>query len=121
MAATFGLAAVLVVQTRANADLKSANFDLALANPCTGEANRELETANQRERARFDLALEAIKTFHGGVSEDVLLKERQFDGLRTKLLLAPRNSTSGWRISSKGRPTDGRARRLLRRTMTSAN
>ena len=86
VAATIGLAAVLVVQTRANVDLKSANSDLALANQRAGEANRELELANQRERARFDLALEAIKTFHGGVSEDVLLKERQFDGLRTKLL-----------------------------------
>ena len=39
-----------------------------------------------RERARFDLALEAIKTFHSGVSEELVLKEKQFDGLRTKLL-----------------------------------
>lgn len=50
------------------------------------EKFRELKLANQWERARFDLALEAIKTFHSGVSEDVLLKEKQFDGLRTKLL-----------------------------------
>jgi len=86
VAATLGLAAVLVVQTQANAYLKTANFDLALANQRAREANRELELANQRERARFDLALEAIKTFHSGVSQDVLLKEKQFDGLRTKLL-----------------------------------
>jgi serine/threonine-protein kinase len=86
VAATVALAAVLVVQTHANFNLKSANAELALANQRAGLANRQLELANQRERARFDLALEAIKTFHSGVSEDVLLKEKQFDGLRTKLL-----------------------------------
>ena len=35
LAATVGLAAVLVVQTRANADLLSANLDLELANQRT--------------------------------------------------------------------------------------
>ena len=30
--------------------------------------------------------MEAIKLFHGEVSEDLLLKEKQFEGLRTKLL-----------------------------------
>ena len=43
--------------------------------------------ARQCARAgRFDLSLDAIKTFHGGVSEELLLKEKQFDGLRTRLL-----------------------------------
>jgi serine/threonine-protein kinase len=100
LAATVGLAAVLAVQTRANAALYTANLDLELANGRINAANRdlglanrqvtaanrELQLANERERARFDLALEAIKTFHGGVSEDLLLKEKQFDGLRTSLL-----------------------------------
>jgi serine/threonine-protein kinase len=86
LAATVGLAAVLAVQTRANADLRSANLELAEANARALRANNELQSANMRERARFDLALEAIKTFHAGVSEDLLLKEKQFDGLRTKLL-----------------------------------
>jgi serine/threonine-protein kinase len=49
-------------------------------------ANAELRAANDRERARFELALEAIKTYHTGVSEDVLLKEEQFQGLRRRLL-----------------------------------
>ena len=66
--------------------LKSANLDLAEANQRASDANRDLLLANTRERARFDLSLDAIKTFHGGVSEDLLLKEKQFDGLRTKLL-----------------------------------
>ena len=70
----------------ANSELKSANLDLDLANRRVRDSYRDLQLANERERARFDLALEAIKTFHSGVSEDVLLKEKQFDGLRTKLL-----------------------------------
>ena len=86
LASTLGLAAVLLVQTRANASLKTANVELESANLRTSDANRELLLANDRERARFELSLEAIKTFHGGVSEDLLLKEKQFDGLRTKLL-----------------------------------
>ena len=30
--------------------------------------------------------MEAIKLFHGEVSQDLLLKEKQFEALRTKLL-----------------------------------
>jgi serine/threonine-protein kinase len=86
LASTLGLAAVLFVQTRANASLKSANVELAGANQRASDANRELLLANTRERARFELSLEAIKTFYSGVSEDLLLKEKQFDSLRTKLL-----------------------------------
>jgi serine/threonine-protein kinase len=86
LAATIGLAAVLAVQTRANRALRAANDDLALAKRGTEEANRDLRAANERERQRFDLALEAIRTFHSGVSEDLMLKEKQFDGLRRKLL-----------------------------------
>jgi len=86
LAALIGLAAVLIVQTRANSALKNANFELELANRRTQAANRNLASANEREQARFALALSAIKTFHTGVSEDFLLKEKQFDGLRAKLL-----------------------------------
>ena len=67
-----GTMAILAVQTRANRDLQVSNHALA--------------AANRRERERFDLALEAIGLFHGQVSEDLLLKEKQFDILRTKLL-----------------------------------
>ena len=37
-------------------------------------------------QARYDLAVDAIKTFHTGVSEDFLLKEEKFKELRNKLL-----------------------------------
>jgi serine/threonine-protein kinase len=72
LVALVGTAAVLAVQTQANADLKRVNSDL--------------QAANQRERQRFDLAIDAIKLFHGEVSEDLLLKEKPFEALRTKLL-----------------------------------
>ncbi len=72
LVALVGTAAVLAVQTRANGQLQQANSKLAFA--------------NAREKQRFDLAMDAIKLFHGEVSEDLLMKEKQFDGLRTKLL-----------------------------------
>ena len=86
LVALAGTAAVLAVQTRANADLKHANDDLATANLKVTRANADLRSANERERQRFDLAMEAIGLFHGEVSEDLLLKEKAFAGLRAKLL-----------------------------------
>src|SRR5262249_31788198 len=46
----------------------------------------DLLAATERERERFNLAMDAVTLFHGEVSEDLLLKEEQFEGLRTKLL-----------------------------------
>jgi eukaryotic-like serine/threonine-protein kinase len=86
LVALAGTAAVLAVQTRANADLKRSNAELAIANEKVNRANADLQAANQREKQRFDLAMEAIDLFHGDVSEDLLLKEKQFQGLRAKLL-----------------------------------
>ena len=65
LATVGGTAAVIAVQARANTELRAANL---------------------REKQRFGLAMDAIKLFHGEVSEDVLMKEKQFEGLRTKLL-----------------------------------
>jgi serine/threonine-protein kinase len=67
-----GMFAVLVVQARANSELTRSNDALA--------------AANRRERERFALAMDAVKLFHGEVSKDFLLKEKPFEGLRTKLL-----------------------------------
>ena len=72
--ALIGSAVVLAVQAQANGRLHQANADL--------------EAANAREKQRFELAMDAIGLFHGEVSADLLLKERQFEGLRTKLLKA---------------------------------
>jgi serine/threonine-protein kinase len=90
LVALVGTAAVLAVQTTANADLRRANLDLATANAKVTRANTELAASNQREQARFALAQEAIRTFHSGVSEDVLLKQDEFKALRTKLLRGAR-------------------------------
>jgi len=65
LVALVGLAVVLAVQSRAHQDLRAAH---------------------DREQARFDLAMAAIKAFHSGVSGDILLKEPQFQQLRTRLL-----------------------------------
>ena len=86
LVALAGTAAVLAVQTRANSELKRANMELAVANAKVTRANADLAASNERERARFDLAQEAIRTFHTGVSEDILLKQEEFKALRTKLL-----------------------------------
>ncbi len=88
--AVVGLTTVLVVQTRANVALTAANARLELSNRREVEANANLKAANDRERARFALAQEAIRTFYTGVSEDLLLKQKEFDTLRTKLLRGAR-------------------------------
>ncbi len=86
LVALAGTGAVLAVQTQANGRLTKANGALEVANRRITESNAELKSGNERERQRFNLAMDAIKLFHGEVSEDLLMKEKQFDGLRTKLL-----------------------------------
>jgi serine/threonine-protein kinase len=50
-------------------------------------ANLKLaEAANVKAQGRFGLAMEAVQAFTTGASEDVLLREKQLAGLRTKLL-----------------------------------
>jgi serine/threonine-protein kinase len=86
LVALAGTAAVLAVQTNANGNLRAANLRLAIASAKTTKANADLKAANERETARFTLAMDAVKLFHGEVSKDLLLKEKQFEQLRTKLL-----------------------------------
>ncbi len=95
-----GLGAVSGVQARANSKLNHANEALATANVQVIRANSELKEANdhvtranedlkasnRRERERFELAMEAIKLFHGEISKDLLLKQAEFQTLRGKLL-----------------------------------
>jgi tetratricopeptide (TPR) repeat protein/predicted Ser/Thr protein kinase len=60
-----GTAAVIAVQAKANTDLRAAN---------------------RRVEQRYNLAVDAIGTFHTGVSEDFLLREPQFKELRDRLI-----------------------------------
>ena len=55
------------------------------------QTNAELRAANAVMQDRFTLAINAIKTFHSGVSDDVLLKQSEFADLRGKLLRESRD------------------------------
>jgi eukaryotic-like serine/threonine-protein kinase len=58
----------------------------ATANAALAEANTDLSRSRAAVQERYDLAVDAIKTFHTGVSEDFLLKEDKFKSLRDRLL-----------------------------------
>lgn len=86
VAGIFGLAAVLVVQTKANGDLSGSLDREKAARQELANANRALAGARDAAQARFDVAIEAIRTFHTGVGENLLLKEEPFQELRGRLL-----------------------------------
>jgi tetratricopeptide (TPR) repeat protein len=86
-----GTAAVIAVQARANADLRAANL---------------------RVQQRYELAVEAIKTFHTGVSKDFLLKQDQFKELRDRLLKSAADFY-GKLGALLGQETDRASRRAL--------
>jgi serine/threonine-protein kinase len=86
LAGVVGLAAVLAVQTQAKAGLAQSLANETNANQRLAAANADLARSRAAVQARYDLAVEAIKTFHTGVSEDFLLKEDQFKELRERLL-----------------------------------
>ena len=81
-----GLAAVAAVQTVANARLAESLKRETSANAALNEANGQLSQSRAAVQARYELATDAIKTFHTGVSEDFLLKEEKFKDLRNRLL-----------------------------------
>src|SRR5204863_9477564 len=76
----------LIREAQANTTLAARNGELSIANGRVLKANAELSAANAKVEARYNLAVEAIKTFHTGVSEDFLLKQDQFKELRDRLL-----------------------------------
>ncbi len=86
LAGVVGLFAVLVVQTQAKAEIAQALGREMSANKAQAAANMELSRSRAAVQARYDLAVDAIKTFHTGVSEDFLLKEEKFKELRDRLL-----------------------------------
>jgi hypothetical protein len=104
-AGVVGLSAVLVVQTQAKADIARALVRETQARTAIAEANTKLE-------ARYELALEAIKTFHTGVSEDFLLRQDQFTVLRDRLLKSA-SDFYGKPGALLGKETDVASRRAL--------
>src|SRR5262249_61315640 len=60
----------------------------------------------------YELAMDAIRTFHTGVSEDFLLKEPRFQGLRDRLLDSA-SEFYGKLGAMLGRQTDLTSRRAV--------
>ena len=70
------------------------------------------EAANRKAQARFDLAMEAVRAFTTGASEDVILKEKALEGLRKKLLGQSQSFYEKLRVSLEGE-TDRASRSAL--------
>ncbi len=73
---------------------------------------RVAEAANRKAQSRFDLAMEAVRAFTTGASEDVILKEKALESLRTKLLGQSREFYEKLRASLEGE-TDRASRSAL--------
>jgi serine/threonine protein kinase/tetratricopeptide (TPR) repeat protein len=114
MAGVVGLASVLVVQTNARAEVTRALGRETSANAALAATNKELSVSKAAVQARYELAVEAIKTFHTGVSEDFLLKEDRFKELRDRLLKSA-SDFYGRLGALLGRESDTTARRALAR------
>ena len=108
LAGVVGLSAVLAVQSAANTRL-SASLERET------QANAELARSRAAVQARYELAAEAVKAFHTGVSEDFLLKEDRFKGLRDRLLKSAAEFYN--KLGALlGRETDAASRRALARS-----
>ena len=112
VAGVVGLAAVLAVQTKAKAEVTRALAGERGANQALAASNDELARSKAAVQARYDLAVEAIKAFHTGVSEDFLLKQDQFKELRDRLLGSAQDFY-GKLSALLGRETDSASRRAL--------
>ena len=112
MAGVVGLSAVLVVQTQAKAEIAQALSRETSANKALATAYTELSHSRTAVQARYDLAVDAIKTFHTGVSEDFLLKEEKFKELRDRLLKSA-SEFYGKLTALLGKETDLASRRAL--------
>jgi tetratricopeptide (TPR) repeat protein/tRNA A-37 threonylcarbamoyl transferase component Bud32 len=91
-----GLIGVATQWRRAEANFREAEHQRTVAqdnlrreltaNVALREANARETAARERAQARFQLALEAVRRYYTGASEDVLLKRAEFEGLRKTLL-----------------------------------
>jgi serine/threonine-protein kinase len=112
VAGVVGLSAAAAVQTRARADIARALASETQANTALAAANKELSRSQAAVQARYDLAFEAIKTLHTGVSEDFLLKEERFKEPRDRLLKSA-SDFYGKLGALLGKETDAASRRAL--------
>src|SRR5262249_8913251 len=112
LAGVVGLVAVLAVQATANARLSDSLTRETRSNTALNSANAELTRSRAAVQARYDLAVEAIKTFHTGVIQDFLVKQAQFKELRDRLLRSAADYY-GKLGALLGRETDPASRRAL--------
>lgn len=66
-------------------------FVQASANKALAAKNAALAQANQESEQRFTLAMDAIRSFYTGVSDDVMLREKSLSPLRKSLLESARS------------------------------
>jgi serine/threonine-protein kinase len=79
-------------------------------------ANRQLRLAKTESDRRLDQTLEAIQDYYTGVSEEVLLGQKEFQPLREKLLAKPREFYEKLARELEAAPaSDERSRYLLAR------
>ena len=112
LVALVGTAAVLAVQAVDNAQLSASLHRETRTNAALAKANEELSRSRTAVQARYELAVNAIKTFHTGVSEDFLLKQAQFKELRERLLKSA-SDFYGKLGALLGKETDDGSRRAL--------
>jgi serine/threonine-protein kinase len=72
--------------TAAAAGVLMALLGLGAVAAVEARSNAELTRSRAAVQERYDLSVDAIKTFHTGVSEDFLLKQDQFKDLRDRML-----------------------------------
>jgi tetratricopeptide (TPR) repeat protein len=107
-----GVAAVVGVQAVANTRLSASLDRETRANEDLAAANDELTRSRAAVQARYDLALDAIKTIHMGDSEEWFLKEERFKKLRDRRL----KSAADFYVklgALLGKETDAASRRAL--------
>jgi eukaryotic-like serine/threonine-protein kinase len=112
LVALLGISTALVLQIRANRALRKSNDALRIANGNVVQTNAALHRSQAAVQARYDLAVEAIKRFHTGVSEDFLLREELFQELRDRLLKSA-SEFYGTLGALSGRESDPASRQAL--------
>jgi serine/threonine-protein kinase len=112
LAGVVGLTAVLAVQAAASTRLLASLARETNARTALAVANADLTHSQAAVQARYDLAVEAIKTFHTGVSEDFLVKQDQFKEMRDRLLKSA-SDFYGKLGALLGTETDAASRRAL--------
>jgi serine/threonine-protein kinase len=112
LAGVVGLCAVLAVQSVANTRLLQSLRRETNAKDALATANADLKSSKAAVQARYELAVEAIKATHTGISEDFLLKEERFKEHRDRLLKSA-SYFYGKLSALLGKETDSASRRAL--------